>query len=155
MVPSPKVATYDLKPEMSARKVENELIKAIKKEEYDLIIVNFANPDMVGHTGDLKATINAVETVDKCVGNIKSVLDKFNGIMLLTADHGNSETMIDIETKLPHTSHTCNKVPLILISSENNYELKDGKLADIAPTILELMSIELPNSMNGLSLLKR
>ena len=155
MVPSPKVATYDLKPEMSADLIEAELINAIKNQKHDLIIVNFANPDMVGHTGDLKATIHAVETVDKSIGNVKKVLDQYNGIMLLTADHGNSETMIDIETKMPHTSHTCNKVPLILISSKNNFKLKNGKLADIAPTILELMSIKLPSSMNGQSLLKR
>jgi 2,3-bisphosphoglycerate-independent phosphoglycerate mutase len=155
MVPSPKVATYDLKPEMSADLIEAELINAIKNQKHDLIIVNFANPDMVGHTGDLKATIHAVETVDKSIGNVKKVLDQYNGIMLLTADHGNSETMIDIETKMPHTSHTCNKVPLILISSQNNFKLKNGKLADIAPTILELMSIKLPSSMNGQSLLKR
>lgn len=155
MVPSPKVATYDLKPEMSASQVEFELIKALKSKKYNLIIVNFANPDMVGHTGDLKATIKAVETVDKCVGNIKTTLDSLNGIMLLTADHGNSETMIDTETKMPHTSHTCNKVPLILISQNSDLKLKNGKLADIGPTILELMSIESPSSMNGESLLKR
>ena len=155
MVPSPKVATYDLKPEMSAGKVEFELIKALKSRKYDLIIANFANPDMVGHTGDLKATIKAVETVDKCVGNIKKILDSFNGVMLLTADHGNSETMLDTETKMPHTSHTCNKVPLILISPNSDLKLKNGKLADIGPTILELMSIKSPSSMNGKSLLKR
>ena len=155
MVPSPKVATYDLKPEMSANQVEFELIKALKSKKYDLIIANFANPDMVGHTGDLKATIKAVETVDKCVGKIKGVIDSLNGIMLLTADHGNSETMLDTETKMPHTSHTCNKVPLILISPNSNLKLKNGKLADIGPTILELMSIKLPSSMNGVSLLKR
>jgi 2,3-bisphosphoglycerate-independent phosphoglycerate mutase len=110
---------------------------------------------MVGHTGDLKATIRAVETVDKSIGNVKKILDYYNGIMLLTADHGNSETMINEKTKMPHTSHTCNKVPLILISKKNDFKLKHGKLADIAPTILELMSIELPSSMNGESLLKR
>ena len=110
---------------------------------------------MVGHTGDLKATIKAVETVDKCVGNIKTTLDSLNGIMLLTADHGNSETMLDTETKMPHTSHTCNKVPLILISPNSDLKLKNGKLADIGPTILELMSIKSPSSMNGESLLKR
>jgi 2,3-bisphosphoglycerate-independent phosphoglycerate mutase len=155
MVPSPKVATYDLKPEMAAKLIEAELINAIKNQEHDLIIVNFANPDMVGHTGDLKATIRAVETVDKSIGNVKKILDYYNGIMLLTADHGNSETMINAETKMPHTSHTCNKVPLILISKKNDFKLKNGKLADIAPTILDLMSIELPSSMNGQSLLKR
>jgi 2,3-bisphosphoglycerate-independent phosphoglycerate mutase len=153
MIPSPKVSTYDLKPEMSAKEVENELINAIQNEIYDLIIINFANPDMVGHTGDLKATIKAVETIDNAVGKIKSALDKTNGVMLLTADHGNCEVMKDLETKLPHTSHTCNKVPLILISKDKLLKLQNGKLADIAPTILELMSLQKPETMNGSSLI--
>ena len=153
MIPSPKISTYDLKPEMSAKKVETELISSIKNKTYDLIIVNFANPDMVGHTGDLNAAIKAVETVDTAIGNIKKIIVKLDGIMLLTADHGNCEIMFDNIMNLPHTSHTCNKVPLILISKNNNYELRDGRLADIAPTILELLSIKLPNSMSGKSLL--
>ena len=153
MIPSPKVSTYDLKPEMSAKEVEIELINAIQKRVYDLIIINFANPDMVGHTGDLKAAIKAVETIDKAIGKIKNALDKTNGVMLLTADHGNCEIMKDSETKLPHTSHTCNQVPLILISNDNQLKLKNGKLADIAPTILELMSLSTPQTMNGSSLL--
>jgi 2,3-bisphosphoglycerate-independent phosphoglycerate mutase len=153
MIPSPKVSTYDLKPEMSAKEVEIELINAIQKRVYDLIIINFANPDMVGHTGDLKAAIKAVETIDKAIGKIKNALDKTNGVMLLTADHGNCEIMKDLETKLPHTSHTCNQVPLILISNDNQFKLKNGKLADIAPTILELMSLSTPQTMNGSSLL--
>ena len=153
MVPSPKISTYDLKPEMSAKKVETELINSIKKRTYDLIIINFANPDMVGHTGDLKAAIKAVETVDAAVGNVKEIIIKLDGIMLLTADHGNCEIMFDDVMNLPHTSHTCNKVPLILISKNSNYNLRDGRLADIAPTILELMSIKTPNSMSGKSLL--
>ena len=153
MIPSPKVSTYDLKPEMSAKEVENELTNAIQKNIYDLIIINFANPDMVGHTGDLKAAIKAVETVDYAVGKIKNALDKTNGVMLLTADHGNCEIMKNLETKLPHTSHTCNKVPLILICNNNNFKLKNGKLADIAPTILDLMSLQTPETMNGSSLL--
>jgi 2,3-bisphosphoglycerate-independent phosphoglycerate mutase len=153
MIPSPKVSTYDLKPEMSAKEVENKLINAIQNEIYDLIIINFANPDMVGHTGDLKAAIKAVETIDNAVGKIKNALDKTNGIMLLTADHGNCEVMKDLETKLPHTSHTCNKVPLILISKDKLLKLQNGKLADIAPTILELMSLQKPETMNGSSLI--
>ena len=153
MIPSPKIPTYDLKPEMSAKKVETELISSIKNKTYDLIIINFANPDMVGHTGNLKAAIKAVETVDTAIGNIKDIIIKLNGIMLLTADHGNCEIMFDEIMNLPHTSHTCNKVPLILISKNNDYKLKDGKLADIAPTILELISIKSPKSMNGKSLL--
>ena len=153
MIPSPKVSTYDLKPEMSAEKVKNELTNAIQKKIYDLIIINFANPDMVGHTGDLKAAIKAVETVDYAVGKIKNALDKTNGVMLLTADHGNCEIMKSLETKLPHTSHTCNKVPLILICNNIHFKLKSGKLADIAPTILDIMSIPAPKTMNGSSLL--
>ena len=153
MIPSPKVSTYDLKPEMSAKEVENELTNAIQKKIYDLIIINFANPDMVGHTGDLKAAIKAVETVDYAVGKIKNALDKTNGVMLLTADHGNCEIMKNLETNLPHTSHTCNKVPLILICNNNHFKLKNGKLADIAPTILDIMSLPTPKTMNGSSLL--
>ena len=154
MIPSPKIPTYDLKPEMSAKKVETELISSIKNKTYDLIIVNFANPDMVGHTGDLNAAIKAVETVDTAIGNIKNIIVKLDGIMLLTADHGNCEIMFDDIMNLPHTSHTCNKVPLILISKNNIYKLRNGRLADIAPTILELISIKSPNSMSGKSLLK-
>ena len=153
MVPSPKVTTYDLKPEMSAEEVEFELIKAIKDNIYDLIIINFANPDMVGHTGNLKAAIKAVERVDKAIGNIKAALDETGCTMLLTADHGNCEIMLDSKTQVPHTSHTCNKVPLIMISSESNLKLKNGKLADIAPTILDIMSLDIPIAMNGRSLL--
>ena len=155
MIPSPKISTYDLKPEMSAKKIETELISSIKNKTYDLIIVNFANPDMVGHTGDLNAAIKAVETVDTAIGNITDVIVKFDGIMLLTADHGNCEIMFDKIMNLPHTSHTCNKVPLILITKNKDYELKNGRLADIAPTILELISIKSPKSMNGESLLKK
>lgn len=153
MIPSPKVSTYDLKPEMSAKEVEFQLIKAIKHNIYDLIIINFANPDMVGHTGNLKAAIKAVERVDTAIGNIKEALDKNKSIMLLTADHGNCEIMLDSNTQIPHTSHTCNKVPLIIISPEEHFKLKDGKLADIAPTILEIMSLDIPVAMNGKSLL--
>ena len=153
MIPSPKISTYDLKPEMSAKKVETKLISSIKNRTYDLIVINFANPDMVGHTGDLKAAIKAVETVDTAIGNIKNMIIKCNGILLLTADHGNCEIMFDEITNLPHTSHTCNKVPLILISKNKDYKLRDGRLADIAPTILELMSIKSPKNMSGKSLL--
>ena len=120
-----------------------------------MIIINFANPDMVGHTGDLKAAIKAVETVDNAIGNVKDILLKLDGVMLLTADHGNCEVMFDEIMNLPHTSHTCNKVPLILISKNDNYKLRDGKLADIAPTILELMSIKSPDRMTGKSLLMK
>ena len=153
MIPSPKISTYDLQPEMSAKKVEIKLISSIKNKTYDLIVINFANPDMVGHTGDLKAAIKAVETVDSAIGNIKDTIIKYDGLMLLTADHGNCEIMFDETMSLPHTSHTCNKVPFILISKNKNYKLRDGKLADIAPTILELISINTPENMSGKSLL--
>ena len=153
MIPSPKIPTYDLKPEMSAEEVEFQLIKAIKNNKFDLIIINFANPDMVGHTGNLNAAIKAVERVDKAIGNIIDALDETKSIMLLTADHGNCEIMLDSKTQTPHTSHTCNKVPLIMISPEEDFKLKDGKLADIAPTILEIMSLDIPIAMNGKSLL--
>ena len=153
MIPSPKISTYDLQPEMSAKKVEIKLISSIKNKTYDLIVINFANPDMVGHTGDLKAAIKAVETVDSAIGNIKDTIIKYDGLMLLTADHGNCEIMFDETMNLPHTSHTCNKVPLILISKNGDYKLRDGKLADIAPTILELISIITPENMSGKSLL--
>ena len=155
MIPSPKVSTYDLKPSMSAKDVELELIKAIKSQLFDLIVINFANPDMVGHTGDLKAAIEAVETVDKAIGNVKDVLKETNSIMLLTADHGNCEIMLDKKNQMPHTSHTCSKVPLVIVSNENSFKLNDGKLADIAPTILDLMSLKLPKIMTGKSLLER
>ena len=153
MIPSPKISTYDLQPEMSAKKVETKLISSIKNKTYDLIVINFANPDMVGHTGDLKAAIKAVETVDSAIGNIKDTIIKYDGLMLLTSDHGNCEIMFDETMNLPHTSHTCNKVPLILISKNKNYKLSDGKLAAIAPTILELISIITPENLSGKSLL--
>ena len=153
MVPSPKVSTYDLKPEMSAKDIEYQLVNAIESKKYNLIIINFANPDMVGHTGNMKAAILAVETVDKAIGNIKKTLDKSNSVLLLTSDHGNCEVMMNEEFKTPHTAHTCNKVPLILVSKDNSLKLQNGKLADIAPTILDLMSLAIPKSMNGKSLL--
>jgi len=153
LIPSPRVATYDMEPEMSAEELTISCSKAIKSGNYAFVVINFANPDMVGHTGDLKATIKAVETVDKAIGNIKDTIIKYDGHMLLTADHGNCEVMFDEIANLPHTSHTCNKVPLILISKNSDYKLRDGKLADIAPTILELISIKIPKNMSGKSLL--
>ena len=154
MIPSPKVSTYDQKPEMSAHQVEAELIKAIELEIYDLIIINFANPDMVGHTGNLNAAIIAVETIDKAIGNVKKALDKTNGIMLITADHGNCEVMMHEKTKTPHTAHTCNPVPVILVDKSKNIQIREGgKLADIAPTLLELMGLNQPTEMTGRSLI--
>ena len=154
LVPSPKVLTYDTQPEMSAKTVTQELTNAIAKNEFGLIVVNYANPDMVGHTGNLKAAIKAVETVDQCVGRVvESVLDH-DGTMLLTADHGNCEVMFDEKRGIPHTAHTTNLVPTILINAPRNVaHLRPRKLADVAPTILDLMSIPKPPIMTGSSLM--
>lgn len=152
MPPSPKVKTYDLAPEMSAKAVSCGVIDAINSG-YDFILVNFANPDMVGHTGSLSATIRACEEVDKHVGQIFDALKTVGGMMLVTADHGNAEKMIDPATNTPHTAHTINPVPIILVNGPKNKALNNGKLADIAPTILELMKIAPPPEMTGKSLL--
>jgi 2,3-bisphosphoglycerate-independent phosphoglycerate mutase len=153
LVPSPKVETYDMKPEMSAYEVTEKVVDAIDNEKYDCIILNYANPDMVGHTGNLDAAIKAIETIDECVGKVvKSILAK-DGTLLITADHGNSEQMIDYKTGEPHTAHTTNPVPLILVSNNEKYKIKSGKLADLAPTLLDLMNIEKPKEMTGESLL--
>jgi 2,3-bisphosphoglycerate-independent phosphoglycerate mutase len=155
LVPSPKVATYDLQPEMSANEVCDNLVNAIKQEKYDLIIINFANPDMVGHTGIEEAVIKAVETVDTCVGKTVDALLEVDGQMFICADHGNSEQLVDYETGEPFTAHTTNPVPFILVNAKDNVKLREGgKLADIAPTLLELMGIEKPEEMTGESLLK-
>ncbi|SHH94257.1 2,3-bisphosphoglycerate-independent phosphoglycerate mutase [Sporanaerobacter acetigenes] len=151
LIPSPKVATYDMQPEMSAIEVKNEVINRIKMDEYDLIILNFANPDMVGHTGDLEATIKAVETIDTCIGEIVEEILNRNGKLMITADHGNAEKMIDEEGH-PVTSHTTNKVPCIIIG-EGKVHLREGKLADISPTLLRMMNIEIPSEMTGQSLI--
>ncbi|BEP28749.1 2,3-bisphosphoglycerate-independent phosphoglycerate mutase [Helicovermis profundi] len=153
LIPSPKVATYDLMPEMSAYLVTEELLKRIDEDKYDLIILNFANPDMVGHTGVMSAAVKAVEVVDECLGRIINKLESKNGKMIITADHGNAEKMIDFETNSPMTAHTTNHVPCILLG-EGNVELrKDGKLCDLAPTLLELMQIEKPSEMTGESII--
>ena len=154
LVKSPKVATYDLKPEMSAYEVCDKLVDAIKSEKYDVIIINFANPDMVGHTGVQAAAIKAVEAVDECVGKAVAALKEVDGQMFICADHGNAEYMIDEETKEPFTAHTTNPVPFILVNADPAYKLKeDGCLADIAPTLIELMGMEQPAEMTGKSLL--
>jgi len=151
MPASPKVSTYNLAPEMSSEKVTQNLIQAIKNK-VDLIIVNYANPDMVGHTGDLNATIKACEAIDRALIQIVTALRNVNGCMLLTSDHGNCEKMIDYETNTPHTAHTTNLVPAILVGRQNNLR-PGGRLADIAPTILELMQLPQPAEMTGESLL--
>ena len=155
LVPSPKVETYDLKPEMSAYEVTEKVLEAIESEKYNCIILNFANPDMVGHTGNLEAAIKAVETIDECAGKIVNAIKSKKGNLIITADHGNAEQMIDLKTGEPHTAHTTNLVPLILISEKEGLKLKQGKLADLAPTILELMNIEKPEEMTGESLIEK
>jgi len=154
LVPSPKVATYDLQPEMSAYAVCDKLTEAIGSEKYDMIIINFANCDMVGHTGIEAAAIQAVEAVDACVGRAAEALVKAGGQMFLCADHGNSEQMIDYTTGDPFTAHTVNPVPFVLINADPAYTLQEGgRLCDIAPTLLELMQLPQPAEMTGLSLL--
>ncbi len=156
LIPSPKVRTYDLKPEMSAFAIKDAVIKALDKDKYDFILVNFANCDMVGHTANLEAAIVAAETVDKCVGEVVEKVKLKKGIALVTADHGNAELMLDPKTKQPISTHTTNPVPFILVSDEHkNIKLKNGILADIAPTILELMQIEKPKEMTGNSLIQK
>ncbi len=155
LVPSPKeVATYDLKPEMSAYGVCEKLVEAIESEKYDVIIINFANPDMVGHTGVLDAAVKAIEAVDECVGKAYEALIKVDGQMFICADHGNAEMLIDYETGEPFTAHTINPVPFILVNYDENYKLDEGGcLADIVPTMLEMMGLEQPADMTGRSLL--
>lgn len=156
MVPSPKVATYDLQPEMSAPKLAEELVGAIDSGAFDMIVANFANPDMVGHTGVLEAAIRAVEAVDACLGQVVAAVRRQGGTMIVTADHGNAEMMRDPETNGPHTAHTLNKVPVVLVNGPSDVSaLNDGRLADVAPTMLSLLGIEQPSEMTGASLLVR
>jgi 2,3-bisphosphoglycerate-independent phosphoglycerate mutase len=153
MVPSPKVATYDLQPEMSAPELTDKAVEAIDSGRYDLIVLNYANPDMVGHTGILPAAIKAVETVDAGLGRLAEAIRKAGGAMLVTADHGNCELMRDPETGGPHTSHTTNPVPVFLMGGDVA-ALADGRLADVAPTLIELMGMPLPAEMTGVSLMR-
>jgi 2,3-bisphosphoglycerate-independent phosphoglycerate mutase len=154
MVPSPKVATYDLQPEMSAPELTQKAVDAVRSGKYDLIVLNYANPDMVGHTGSLPAAIKAVEIVDTGVGELAQAIEASGGVLLVTADHGNCELMRDPETGGPHTAHTTNPVPLLLIGA-GDVRLAEGRLADIAPTLLELMNLPKPSEMTGDSLLRR
>lgn len=154
MAPSPRVATYDLKPEMSAAEVTDHLVAAIGKG-YDLIVVNYANPDMVGHTGSLPAAIAACEAVDRGLVRVLAALEQAGGAMIVTADHGNCEVMIDPETGGPHTAHTTNPVPVALVGGPAGARLHDGRLADLAPTLLGLMGLPLPPEMTGRSLIDR
>ncbi|MEE3419868.1 MAG: 2,3-bisphosphoglycerate-independent phosphoglycerate mutase [Lachnospiraceae bacterium] len=154
LVPSPKVATYDLQPEMSAPEVCNGLVDAIKSQKYDVIVINFANGDMVGHTGVESAAIKAVEVVDECVGRAYDALMEVDGTMFICADHGNCDQMVDYETGDPFTAHTTNPVPFILVNADPKYGLKEGgRLCDVVPTLIELMGLEKPAEMTGESLL--
>jgi 2,3-bisphosphoglycerate-independent phosphoglycerate mutase len=154
LVPSPKVATYDLKPEMSAPEVTDKLVEAIGSSKFDLIVVNYANSDMVGHSGNLPAAIKAVEAVDACLGRLMEAVKKAGGVLFVTADHGNAEQMYDEQTHQKHTQHTLNRVPALLFNAPANVRsLNDGKLADVAPTILALMQVPQPREMTGHSLL--
>lgn len=152
LIPSPQVATYDLKPEMSAYEVCDEVLNRIRSKDYDLIILNFANPDMVGHTGVFESAVEALEAVDECVGKIIGLIREENQVAIITSDHGNAEQMIDYQTGGPFTAHTSNPVPLALVGREVK-GLKGGNLADIAPTLLDLLGVEKPEEMTGESLI--
>ena len=154
LVPSPKVETYDLKPEMSAYEVTEKVVEAIRSEKYDSIILNFANPDMVGHTGSVDAAIKALEAIDECVGKVVEAINEVNGVLLITADHGNCEQMVDYKTGEPQTAHTTNPVPLAIVGLPANKKIKEGRLADLAPTMLDFMGLEKPDEMTGESLLE-
>lgn len=154
LIPSPKVATYDLQPKMSAPEVAAEAVAAINRGEYDLIVLNFANCDMVGHTGILPAAIQAVEAVDRAVEEVVSAMVAQGGYIVLTADHGNAEQMVDYETGEPHTAHTLNPVPVVLITDGKDLKMRDGILADLAPTVLDLLDLDTPPEMTGQSLIE-
>ncbi len=152
LVNSPKVATYDMQPEMSAYEVTDKLLDAIDTDKYDVIILNFANCDMVGHTGDMDAAIKAVEAVDECVGRVYDKVLEKDGVILITADHGNAEQMLDPVDKSVFTAHSTNVVPLV-VAGLGNIELKSGRLADLAPTMLDIMNFDIPDDMTGESLI--
>lgn len=154
LIPSPKVATYDLQPEMSAPELTKRLVSEIESGKFDVIICNYANPDMVGHTGNINATISAIETIDACLGDVKNAIEKVGGELLITADHGNAEMMYDPKTEQAHTAHTSNLVPFVYLGREAEITNENGKLSDIAPTILHLLNLPQPSEMTGQSLLK-
>ncbi len=155
LIPSPKVATYDLQPEMSADEVAQAALDGLAEDEFQFLVVNFANCDMVGHTGDFDAAVRAVETVDTCVKRVVDAVHARGGSALVTADHGNADQMIDEATGGPHTFHTLHPVPCILISADKTLQLSDGRLADLAPTLLELLGVAKPKEMDGRSLIRR
>jgi len=154
LVPSPKVATYDQQPEMSAPEVTDRVVEAIRAQRFDVIVLNYANTDMVGHTGRLDAAVKAVETVDTCLGRLSEAVEQAGGTLVITADHGNAEMMSDPETGEPHTAHTLNPVPFIVVNSPTAVEhLADGRLSDVAPTLLDLLGLPQPVVMTGHSLI--
>ena len=155
LIPSSKVATYDLKPEMSAEELTDHLVTKIHKGLYDFIVVNYANADMVGHTGNLSASLKAVETVDTCLGRLTKAVEEMKGVLMITADHGNVEKLLDEQTQTPHTAHTCNLVPFLITCKNLTFQkLHAGKLSDIAPSILHLMGFEKPSEMSGKSFIE-
>ncbi len=155
LIPSPKVATYDLEPEMSAGEMTDRLVEAVESGPFDFILVNYANPDMVGHTGVKEAAVTAIETVDRCLAKLAEAVGEAGGALLITADHGNAETMRDAATGEPHTAHTTNSVPVILVHAPAGVaKLADGRLADIAPTVLDLIGLDRPGAMTGRSLIE-
>lgn len=155
LIPSPKVATYDLQPWMSAAEITDRLLDELERGVFPVMVVNFANADMVGHTGDMAATVQAVEAVDSCLGRIYRKIRKTGGVMAVTADHGNAELMVDTKTGQPHTAHTSHPVPFILVDSQNRPSLRPGgALEDVAPTLLEYLDLPQPQEMSGRSLLK-
>lgn len=153
LIPSPRVATYDLKPDMSAYAITKVAIEKIKSTKYDFVLINYANPDMVAHSGKLFATIQAIEVVDECLGDIVKVVEQVGGLSIVTSDHGHAEEMIDRQTGEPRTAHTCNPVPFIIVS-EKTIKLRKGRLSDVAPTVLHIMNIEKPREMTAATLIK-
>lgn len=154
LIHSPNVPTYDLQPEMSAPELTTQLIQAIQSQKYDVIVCNFANADMVGHSGNLGATIRAIETLDHCIGKIVTAIHQVGGEILITADHGNAECMYDEQTKQPHTAHTSDPVPFIYVGRPAKFTQNTGKLSDVAPTLLYLMGLPIPKEMTGQNLLE-
>ncbi len=155
LIPSPKVATYDLQPEMSAYLVTEKLQELLTANIYDLIILNFANPDMVGHTGILPAAVKALEVIDECVAGIVDKVEKLGGVVCITADHGNLEQMEDLRSHAPYTAHTTNPVPFLVVGMEKEGTLVPGRLADIAPTLLHFLALPVPKAMTGTCLIKK
>jgi 2,3-bisphosphoglycerate-independent phosphoglycerate mutase len=154
LVPSPKVATYDQQPEMSAPEVTDKVVEAIRGGRFDVIVLNYANTDMVGHTGRVDAAIKAVETVDACLGRLSEAVEKVGGTLVITADHGNAEMMRDPETGEPHTAHTLNPVPFVVVNPPAAMQrLEDGRLSDVAPTLLDILGLPQPAAMTGHSLM--